>query len=118
MLVRSLYQRLIALLIGFALAMLTWPGELQAREGRSAVETPDSQQLAMQSPRRATLGLPRPDLDLDDGAKVAHALHGELSLFGIAVDASDRVEMRHDGASSSDRELRVRRLRTRGPPAL
>jgi hypothetical protein len=117
-LVRSLHQRLVALLIGFALAMLTWPGELQARDGRSAVETPNNRQLAMQTPRRATLGLPRPYLDLDDGAKVAHALHGELPLLGIAVDASDRVEMRHDGGSSGDRELRVRRLRTRGPPAL
>lgn len=114
---RSLHQRLFALLIGFALAMLMGPAELQARSGRSAVEKQDAQQLAMQSPRRSTLGLPRPHVDVDDGAKVAHALHGEVPEQFRCITASHRVVSCPVGERGIDRELRVRRLRTRGPPA-
>lgn len=115
---RSLHQRLFALLIGFALAMLMRPGELQARQGRSAVEKQEIQHLAMQSPRRSTLGVPRPHVDVDDGAKVAHGPAGELSEQWRIVAASDRVVSSPVGERGIDRELRVRRLRTRGPPAL
>ncbi|HWB74046.1 MAG TPA: hypothetical protein VG755_03805 [Nannocystaceae bacterium] len=115
---RSLHQRLFAVLIGFVLAMLVRPGELQARGGRTAVEKQDAQQLAMQSPRRSTLGLPRAHVDVDAGAKVAHAVDGELPALFRIVAASQRVVSCPVGERGIDRELRLRRLRTRGPPAL
>lgn len=110
-------QRLIALLIGIALALLVRPGELLAKQGPHTVGCDEAQDVAMQPPRRQTMAPAQGQLGADDEQpKLAHSIVGDLGFACALAGALERRFCVGDAASGRERHRRVQRLRTRGPP--
>ncbi|HWB75009.1 MAG TPA: hypothetical protein VG755_08630 [Nannocystaceae bacterium] len=108
---------MIAILLGFALALLIRPGELLAKQGPHSVGCGQQQQIVLQAPRRP-IAIPGVDhLGADDGApKLAHPTAGIFALSWSLAIAREQAASANEAADARERHLLLRAHRTRGPP--
>ncbi len=107
-------QRLLAVLLGFALAMLARPSELHAKHGPSAVHVDAGQGVVLQAPKRPLAAPGLAQLNPDDGHCPIDV--GELSVGWVVAPAVARACAGTDAQQGRERQRRLARLRTRGPP--
>jgi hypothetical protein len=104
----------VLLLVGFALAMLARPGEVLAKQGPHSVGRGESEQLAMQTPRRSMLAVGDAQSADDDASKVtATVADPGVVIPGGAIEHDTFVG---EDVGGGERRRLVDRLRARGPP--